>query len=63
MCGVDPVADCVGFGGGESAVSDDTFTFQELRITLTAFAMWFRGRPPSDIPEVDLVDQFLEEEL
>lgn len=33
---------------------NDTFTFNELRVALTAFAMWLHV-------EVELVDRFIEE--
>ena len=40
---------------------DDTFTFSEIRITLTAFMLWLNSIEWSDddLP-VDLVDRFIE---
>lgn len=40
---------------------DDTFTYQELRITLTAFAKWLLKDEFSEGREVELVDQFIQE--
>ena len=40
---------------------DDTFTFQEMRIALTAFAMWLLKDESGEGNEVDLVDQFIRE--
>lgn len=39
----------------------DTFTFDELRIALTAFAMWLLKEEAGEGREVDLVDRFLRE--
>lgn len=39
----------------------DTFTFQELRITLTAFAIWAALAEPNSEQAVDLVDRFIKE--
>ena len=41
--------------------SDDTFTYQELRITLTAFAKWLLADEVGEGREVELVDQFIRE--
>ena len=40
---------------------DDTFTFQEMRIALTAFAMWLLKDEPGEGREVELVDRFIAE--
>ena len=42
-------------------MTDDTFTFAEMRITLTAFAIWLLEGKPGEGHEVELVDRFLEE--
>lgn len=42
---------------------DDVFTFEELRIALTAFAIWLCEDGPGEGREAALVDQFLEETL
>lgn len=39
----------------------DTFTFAELRIALTAFAMWLLKDEPGEGREVELVDKFIRE--
>lgn len=39
----------------------DTFTFQEMRIALTAFAMWLLNGEAGEGREVELVDQFIRE--
>lgn len=41
--------------------SDDTFTFAELRISLTAFAMWLLKNEAGEGHEVELVDRFIRE--
>jgi hypothetical protein len=41
--------------------TEDTFTIDELRITLTAFAMWLLKDEFGEGREVELVDQFLHE--
>lgn len=41
--------------------SDDTFTYQELRITLTAFAKWLLEGEVGEGREVELVDKFIRE--
>jgi len=40
---------------------DDTFTWQEMRIALTAFALWLLKGEPGEGREVELVDRFIEE--
>lgn len=45
----------------ETPVPEGTFTFAELRITLTAFAMWLLRGEFGEGREVELVDQFLQE--
>ena len=40
---------------------DDTFTFREMRIALTAFAMWLLKDEPSEGRAVELVDRFINE--
>ena len=40
---------------------DDTFTFSEMRIALTAFAMWLLKGEVAEGREVELVDQFIDE--
>lgn len=42
---------------------DDTFTFNEMRIALTAFAIWLLKGEVGEGREVELVDQFIEETL
>lgn len=44
-------------------MSDDTFTYREMRIALTAFAMWLLKDEPGEGRERELVDQFLRETL
>lgn len=39
----------------------DTFTFQEMRIALTAFAMWLLKDEAGEGHEVELVDRFIQE--
>lgn len=39
----------------------DTFTYAELRIALTAFAMWLLKGEVGEGHEVELVDKFIEE--
>lgn len=39
----------------------DTFTWQEMRIALTAFAIWLLKEEPSEGLEAELVDQFIRE--
>jgi len=41
--------------------SDDTFTFAEMRIALTAFAMWLLDDNAWEGHEAELVDKFIEE--
>lgn len=40
---------------------DDTFTFTELRIALTAFAFWLLKDEIGEGHEVELVDKFIKE--
>lgn len=40
---------------------DETFTFQEMRIALTAFSIWLLKDEPGEGREVELVDRFIEE--
>lgn len=40
---------------------EDTFTFEELRISLTAFAIWLLPMTLADGQAVALVDQFIKE--
>ena len=42
---------------------DETFTYRELRIALTAFAIWLLKDENGESREVELVDRFLEETL
>ena len=42
---------------------DDTFTFVEMRIALTAFAIWLLKDEPGEGREVELVERFMEETL
>lgn len=37
------------------------FTWQEMRIALTAFAMWLLKDEPAEGREVELVNRFIEE--
>lgn len=41
--------------------SDDTFTSTELRIALTAFAVWLLRDEVGEGHEVELVDKFIQE--
>lgn len=40
---------------------DDTFTFDEMRIALTAFAMWLLKDEAGEGREVELVARFIRE--
>lgn len=41
--------------------NQETFTFDELRISLTAFAMWLLEGEVGEGHEVELVDKFIRE--
>ena len=40
---------------------DDTFTFDEMRIALTAFALWLLKDEATSWPAPELVDRFIRE--
>ena len=40
---------------------DDVFTWQEMRIALTAFAYWLLKDEPNEGREAEFVDRFIEE--
>lgn len=53
-------------GGLVTEPTRDTFTFAEMRISLTAFAIWLNQHPNTYLTlhkdcEVHIVDQFIEE--
>lgn len=40
---------------------EDTFTFEELRVSMTAFAVWLLQGGPGEGRAAELVDKFIEE--